>query len=96
MNDYKQWEQYDVLTLEGSLSKEFKNIQKKHIPSYIQQDLLLGPNEMIEVKQISEIKCGQKIGKKVSDGDARWCEKWFEIKCIDELQSSKAQQKYMK
>ena len=83
-NDYKQWEQYDILTLEGGLKKELQNIASVHIPNYIKPDLKLTPNQMIEVKQISDMKCGQKIGRKISDPDAKWCEKWFEIKCIDE------------
>ena len=32
---------------------------------------------------MSELRCGQKIGKKLSDPDSKWCEKWFEVKCLD-------------
>ena len=30
---------------------------------------------------ITEIKSGLKLGRKCSDHDAKWGEKWFEIKC---------------
>ena len=32
---------------------------------------------------ISSIKSGIKCGRKLSDSDSRWVEKWFEIKCKD-------------
>lgn len=32
---------------------------------------------------ISTIKAGQKCGRKLSDSDSKWVEKWFEIKCKD-------------
>lgn len=71
------------MSLESADSKQAKTIQMKHIPSYIKQDLRIDASEMVEIFQMSEIKCGQKIGKKISDADSKWCEKWFEIKCKD-------------
>lgn len=32
---------------------------------------------------VTEIKSGFKLGRKVSDHDQRWAEKWYEIKCKD-------------
>ena len=32
---------------------------------------------------ISQVKSGQKCGRKLSDSDSRWVEKWYEVKCKD-------------
>jgi hypothetical protein len=32
---------------------------------------------------ISSVKSGLKTGRKLSNADSRWVEKWFEVKCKD-------------
>lgn len=39
---------------------------------------------------INSMKSGQKAGRKLSNADSRWVEKWYEIKCKDVQTSSKA------
>lgn len=42
-----------------------------------------GAYQRIGYKHISEIKSGIKLGRKFSDQDEKWGEKWFEIRCRD-------------
>ena len=43
----------------------------------------MGPEQPLEYKLISCVKSGQKCGRKLSNADSRWVEKWFEVKCKD-------------
>ena len=38
---------------------------------------------MLSFNQISELKCGLKLGRKLTDPDKKWAEKWIEVKCFD-------------
>ena len=33
--------------------------------------------------QIGSVKCGMKLGQKMSDEDSKWVEKWYEVRCQD-------------
>lgn len=44
---------------------------------------MVGPSQKIEYNMISCIKSGQKCGRKLSDPDSKWVEKWYEVKCKD-------------
>lgn len=81
-HDFKEWEKYDIVHLKSD-KKEKGTIDIKTVPSYIRNDLTVGPQQSIEFNMISEVKCGQKAGRKLSDSDSRWVEKWYEIKCKD-------------
>ena len=37
----------------------------------------------LDLGNASSVKCGMKLGTKLSDLDAKWVEKWFELKCKD-------------
>lgn len=53
------------------------------VPQYVAKELQLGPEQPLEYKLISCVKSGQKCGRKLSNADSRWVEKWFEVKCKD-------------
>jgi hypothetical protein len=79
-HDFKEWERYDIL---HHKSDKKGTIGNKLIPDYILADLVVGPNQLIEFNMIYSIKAGQKCGRKLSDPDSRWVEKWWEVKCKD-------------
>jgi len=76
-NDYKQWERYDLHKAKGA------TIPIDMAPDYIKVDLQKGLFQNVDFNEISNLKCGMKLGCKPSDLDARWVEKWYELKCKD-------------
>jgi len=59
-------------------------ISKKFVPEYIRADLEAGSKfQSISYEFITEVKCGIKLGRRFSDVDAKWAEKWYEIRCKD-------------
>lgn len=80
-NDFKQWERYDIMHFVVDDKKD--NISKDVMPSYVAQELKLTKNQQIDYKMVSNVKSGLKTGRKLSNADSRWVEKWFEVKCKD-------------
>lgn len=79
-NDFQEWEQYDIVHVKDP--RNTSTIALQHVPQYIQQDVQMGVSyQRIQYNYISEIKSGIKLGRKFSDQDERWGEKWFEIRC---------------
>lgn len=88
-HDFRQWEQYDVLAIERQDGSD-DYIQHVHLPLYIAADVSSELNPCIEVKNMTEFKCGLKIGSKLSLPSKRWVEKWFEVNCAQiKIKSSK-------
>lgn len=58
-------------------------ISSKIYPDYVAKELEKGPQQPIDFRMVSSVKSGLKCGRKLSDADSRWVEKWFEIKCKD-------------
>lgn len=73
-HDFKEWERYDILQLKKG------EIEPKHFPEYILNDLT---QQGFKYDLVSCIKSGLKCGRKLSDSDSRWIEKWYEVKCKD-------------
>lgn len=87
-DDFQEWEEYDVLHVEEP--RDNCTIAAEHIPPYIRDDIRAGfAFQHITYNFVTEVKSGVKLGRKVSDVDARWAEKWFEIKCKDAVLSDK-------
>jgi protein gp37 len=47
------------------------------------KDLVLGQFQEINFQNITHLKFGQKAGRKLSDADSRWVEKWMEVRFVD-------------
>lgn len=85
-DDFQEWEQYDIIHVEEP--RDNCTIAAEHVPAYIRDDVRAGVAfQSIVYKFVTEIKGGVKLGRKVSDADARWAEKWFEIRCKDAVLS---------
>jgi len=81
-DDFQEWEQYDVIHMVDPGPNA--TISKKFVPEYIRGDLEAGSKfQSISYEFISEVKCGIKLGRRFSDVDAKWAEKWYEIRCKD-------------
>ena len=79
-NDFQEWEQYDIVHVINPRTSS--TISNEYIPQYISMDVMDGKTyQNITYKFITEIKSGLKLGRKCSDHDAKWGEKWFEINC---------------
>lgn len=78
-NDYKQWERYDL----HDSRAEGATIPIDMAPDYLKVDLQKGLFQNVDFNDISNLKCGMKLGCKQSDLDARWVEKWYELRCKD-------------
>lgn len=55
-------------------SKSDQTIPVAHYPAYIRDDIIKNC-----VENAISIKSGCKSGKKLSDPDQKWIEKWFEV-----------------
>ena len=53
------------------------------VPEFIMDDLSLGQYQEINFSRITSLKYGEKAGRKRSDANARWVEKWMEVSFID-------------
>jgi len=81
-DDFQEWEQYDVIHMVDPGPNA--TISKKFVPEYIRGDLEAGSKfQSISYEFIREVKCGIKLGRRFSDVDAKWAEKWYEIRCKD-------------
>lgn len=79
-NDFQEWEQYDIIHVE--YPRDSSTIANQYVPNYIQDDVIESNSyQAISYRYISEIKSGIKLGRKISDNDEKWGEKWFEIRC---------------
>lgn len=78
-NDYKQWERYDLHESRAAGA----TIPIDMAPDYIKVDLQKGLFQNVDFNEITNLKCGMKLGCKQSDLDARWVEKWYELRCKD-------------
>ena len=50
---------------------------------YIAKELQQSRWQPVEFQGVTQVKSGLKGGEKISDKDARWVEKWFEVRCTD-------------
>ena len=74
-HDFKEWERYDIMMFKSKSNSVIPIIQ---YPTYIREDILHSC-----ATNIVELKSGYKSGKKLSDPDVKWVEKWFEVKSND-------------
>lgn len=47
------------------------------VPHFLKSDYNL------QLNNASSVKCGMKLGSKLSDLDSKWVEKWYEVRCKD-------------
>lgn len=52
------------------------------VPEYVSKELQ-DLDQPLQYNLISCVKSGLKSGRKLSNTDSRWVEKWFEVKCKD-------------
>ena len=75
-HDFQQWEKYDLLNYIESKQNPNGFINPQHAPDYMK-------NLITQFEHITNIKSGLKIGKKLSNGDDKWLERWYEIQFAD-------------
>lgn len=80
-DDFKQWERYDIVHRVGDDKQS--NIDESVMPEYIVKEIRKTRDQPIVFNLIKSMKSGQKAGRKLSNTDSKWVEKWYEIKCKD-------------
>jgi hypothetical protein len=60
-----------------------ENLSLDVMPSYVVKELKKSKDQPLQYSMVSSIKSGLKTGRKLSNADSRWVEKWFEVKCKD-------------
>jgi len=79
-NDFKHWERYDTVYHKGDNKTD--KLSMAVVPEYVSKELQ-DLDQPLQYNLISCVKSGLKSGRKLSNTDSRWVEKWFEVKCKD-------------
>ena len=64
------------------------------MPEYLQNMLIVSPQQAIPFQGVSELKGGQKFGKDMSNLDKKWTEEWFELICKDTMNRTMLENKH--